>query len=679
MYLNNSNKHIFASNQELASLKEIHSPYFLLRWDKLTDDARKDFEKYVQTNTDIAKVGEEETYESSVRFTATTREKVVVKKIFCKYPSLVPTVSDDLFLRYRNYGAELYQFDIPYRSLVLLENCASNVPGLYLFNTNSKDETLKILSYDIETLNDGTICIIGYSSFDITVNSYFDITKEKSKFEIVQAPNWEDVEVKQLICKPEEEHKALYSFVKIIMEHDIVSGHNVLAFDNKEFVERIKYHVEVGSYGNHHLKIINEFLSVYTQETKMFNMGKTEEAMLIYPNSLDTLLAFRRLYANLPSYTLKNLAKEFNINIKDRVYFNSTDFNKITKDSYETELFKKFIKYNEHDVIEQNGLTLIALPSILAMSFLTCSPLDEIVIKSNTKAGDNVGISRCLYHKRIFPPTLSADRVCKELLKIFDKCYLSKEDLSKISLDNKILLKSIKYGDEMPLFVYHPALIVFSETTGGLTAHPNDDYGHLPSTDAYLLPFYKIINPDVASLYPTILKAKNSCSDSVRFALKEEEVQEWIWIRNFSDDEVILKLMKLLKIERNWLKFNEKNIINKCIYHTRKPKLGYQTSGIEIGVVINQEEGMLAKALGGVIELTTKIKHDKKIEKDKDRLDMLTGLYASLKSVRNSFTHGLILAFPVSCRQSNLAAGSLIPSTGNKIMFDIYEEIKKLE
>lgn len=670
MYLNNSNRTMFASNQDTINLKDVHSPYFLLRWDSLADDAKKDFEKYIQTNTDIIKVGEEETYESSVRFTATTRDKVIIKKIYVKYPSLVPIVSDDLFRRYRSYGAECYQFDIPYRSLVLLENCASNVSGLYLFNTNNKDEVLKVLSYDIENLSTGEICIIGYSSFDITINSFFDITKEESRFDIVKSPNWEDVEIKQMICKPENEHKCLYMFAKLAMEHDIVAGHNIIVYDNKEIVERIHYHINNNSYGKQHLDVMYHFLKTYTEDTKMFNMGKAEEGTLIFPNSLDTLLAFRRLYFNLPSYTLKNLAKEFNINVKDRIYFDSMDFNKITKNSYDSELFKKFIKYNGHDVAEQNGLTLIALPSILAMSFLTCSPLDEAVIKSNTKMGDNVAIARSIYHKRVFPPTLSADKVCKELIKQFDTPFLTQNDLKNINIEDKSLLKVAKYGDEAPLFTYYPALVVCSETTGGLTCHPNDDGGHLPSTDAYLLPFYKIINPDVAALYPTILKAKNSCSDSVRFALKNEEPQDWIWIRNVNkcEDKKICQRI-----------FYEKEIKRECPFHIKEPELDYQNSGIMLGVIINEKEGMISKALGGILALTTKIKQDKKAEKDKDKSRILKGLYASLKSVRNSFTHGLILAFPVSCRQSNLAAGSLIPDTGNRIMYDIYLELKKLE
>ena len=655
MYLNNSNKHMFASNQNTINLKDVHSPYFLLRWDSLADDAKKDFEKYVQTNTDIIKVSDEEEYESSVRFTATTRDTVMVKKIYVKYPSLVPTVSDDLFNRYRNYGCELYQFDIPYRSLVLLENCASNIPEKYLFNTNNKDETLKVLSYDIENLSTGEICIIGYSSFNITVNSFFDISKEESRFDVTNMPNWEDVEIKQMICKPENEHKCLYMFAKLAMEHDIVAGHNIIVYDNKEIVERIKYHINAGNYGQQHLNVMYHFLKTYTEDTKMFNMGKAEEGTLIYPNSLDTLLAFRRLYFNLPSYTLKNLAKEFNINIENRVYFDSMDFNKITKDSYDSDLFKKFIIYNEHDVAEQNGLTLISLPSILAMSFLTCSPLDEVVIKSNTKMGDNITISRSLYRNRIFPPTVNANRVCKELIKQFDKYYLTKDDLQNVNTENKELLKIAKYGDECPQFCYHPGLLLNSETVGGLTQKPDED-GRLPSANSSMLLWYNMVNADFGAMYPSLVRAKNAVCDSIRFALLDEKPNDYIWVKELDEQ-------------------SEKN----CIYHTKEISKNYQKSGLEIGIIVNQEIGLLSGALDGIIKLTTTIKIQISEETDDERLKSLKGLYASLKAVRNSMTHGMVLATTVSCRSTNLASGSLIVTYANKIMYDVWLKLKQLE
>jgi len=655
MYLNNSNKHEFYSEQGIVELKNNHFPYFLLRWDSLKQDARNDIKKYIQTNTDIIKVGEEEKYESSVKFTATTRDTVMVRKIYVKYPSLVPIVSDDLFNRYRNYGCELYQFDIPYRSLVLLENCASNIPEKYLFNTNNKDETLKILSYDIENLSTGEICIIGYSSFDITVNSYFDITKEESRFDITDMPDWKDVEIKQMICKSENEHKCLYIFAKLVMEHDIVSGHNIIVYDNKEIVERINYHINAGSYGKQHLNVMYHFLKTYTEDTKIFNLGKLEEGTLIYPNSLDTLLAFKRLYFNLPNYTLKNLAKEFNINVKDRVYFESTDFNKITKDSYDSDLFKKFVKYNEHDVAEQNGLTLISLPSILAMSFLTCSPLDEAVIKSNTKMGDNITISRSLYRNRIFPPTINANRVCKELIKQFNKYYLTQDDLQDVNTENKELLKIAKYGDECPQFCYYPGLLLNSETVGGLTQKPDED-GVLPSANSSMLPWYNIVNADVGAMYPSLVRAKNAVSDSVRFALLEEKPTDYIWIKEIDEQ-------------------SEKN----CIYLTKEISEDYQKSGLEIGIIVNQEIGLLSGALDGIIKLTTKIKKQISEETDDEKLKSLKGLYASLKAVRNSMTHGMVLATTVSCRSTNLASGSLIVTYANKIMYDVWSQLKKLE
>ena len=100
---------------------------------------------------------------------------------------------------------------------------------------------------------------------------------------------------------------------------------------------------------------------------------------------------------------------------------------------------------------------------------------------------------------------------------------------------------------------------------------------------------------------------------------------------------------------------------------------------MDFGIIINEEMAMLAKALAGIIKLTTKIKQQKKIETDKDKKVAIKGLYASLKAVRNSLTHGMVLAFTVSCRSSNLASGSLIVTSGNEIMFDIWSELKKME
>ena len=665
MYLNNSNVHIFSSDNKISEIAEEFHPYFLLNYGALSDKAKEDLHKHAQQNRNIVSLSKEIEYESFVNFTSDSREKLICKKVFCSHPGVVPSTSDELFQRYRKHGCEVFQFDIPFRTLVMLESAASNVSDRYIFNTNGKNEKLKIMSYDIENLKSGEICIIGYSTFDITIKSYFDMETEESNFEIINTPNWEDLEVEQLIAKPDEEHKILLEFIQLCMKVDIVSGHNILVYDNKELVERVKYHKEANSYSQTELKIINEFLKTYTQDLSISNYGKTENGLLLYPNSFDTLFAMRRLYDRLSSYTLKSLAKEFNFIIEDRTYFAAEDFNKTDKTLFKNKkLWNKFIKYNHDDVQEQNGLTILALQQILPLSFLTSLPLDEVVIKSNTKVGDAITISRCIYHKHIFPSTLNADRVSKKLVEITNKFFVEDKNLSKVDSSNKELWKVIKYGCERPNFTRYPGLILNSKTVGGLTLHPGDDEGTLPSADSNGVIWYNVIQPDVGYMYPGLVLARNACADTVRFCLKNEEPDDYIWIKNVVNkkDEKIMK-----------------KILKQCPYIYREPLEEYQTSGIEFGIIINQEIGMLAKALEGVIKLTTIIKQQKKVEKDKEKLVMLKGLYTSLKAVRNSLTHGMVLAFSVSCRSSNLFSGSLIVTYSNKIMYDIYKELKELE
>lgn len=655
MYLNNSNVHVFSSNNAVSEIREEHNPYFLINWGSMTEKAKNDLVKYAQQDRNILSLGKTEIYNSSVNFTKNKRQQLEVKRVFCSHPGVVPEVSDTLFLRYRKHNVELFSFDIPYRTLVLLENAASNIPNYYMFNTNNEDEIIKILTYDIETLKDGSICILGYSSFDITINSFVDLKTETMNFEIVDYPDWKDLKVEQFIAKPEEESDILLQFIELMMKHDIVCGHNILAFDNKEFKDRVVYHKKAGSYSQVELKIIDEFLKIYSQDINMFNFGKSDKGVLFYPNSLDTLLAFQRLYTNLEQYNLKFLAKEFGIDIKDRVYFTTDDFNKTDKKIFKNKkLFDKFIKYNEHDIIEQNGLTIIALQQVLPMSFFMCQPLDEIVLKQNTKMWDGADIVRKIFHKRIFNPTISASRVAKELHKKTDAMFLTKEEFKSFDTSNKELLKLIKYGNEAPQFVEYPILITDADTTGGMTLHADTDLG----TD--FLPCYDGIKGDVTALYPTLLRAKNSCCDTVRFAYKNErkEICDWIWLKDISDDL--------------------KSVLDKCPYIWREPTKEYMDSGIELAVVISNDESTMAMAMGGLLELTKKIKKQKAEEKDKDKKKSLGYLYDAIKASRNAGTHGIELSADASCRQYNLAGGSLIPTTGQEVLFYMYTGFKEI-
>jgi len=659
MLLNNSNAHFFYSNDKIGEIAEELKPYFLINYGNLSDKAKNDLVKHVQQNRNIVSLSREIEYESFVDFTSDSRKKITCKKVFCKHPGVVPITSDELFQRYRKHGCEVFQFDIPFRTLVNLESAASSIPDKYMFNTNGKDEKIKVMTYDVENLKSGEICIIGFSVFAITINSYFDIKTEESRFEVIDSPNWENIKIYQLKAKPDKEHEILFTFIKACMKVDIIAGHNILVYDNMELVNRIKYHVEANSYSQEELKIVNEFLKIYTQDINIFNFGKQDKGMLLYPNSLDTLLAMRRLYDRLAQYDLKSLAKEFNFIIKDRIYFTAEDFNKTTKDMFGNEkLWNRFVEYNLHDVMEQNALTILTLGQILPLSFLTCLPLDEIVIKSNTKVGDAITISRCIHHKRVFPPMLNADKASKKLVELTDKYFINDADLSKVDSSSKELWKIVKYGSERPNFTRYPGLILNSETVGGLTMHPNDDEGSLPSADSGGVIWYNVVQPDVSAMYPSLVLAKNACADTIRFANKNENFDDYIWIKNLDNENVIL---------------------NQSSYIQREPLEKYQDSGIEFGVIIDKEMGMLAKALTGIIKFTTIIKQQKKIEKNKDKKVAIKGLYASVKAVRNSLTHGAVLAFVVSCRSSNLSSGSLIVTYGNKIMHDIYVELQKLE
>ena len=237
MYLGNSNTHIFESAGIVKEIGKDLAPYFLVNWGSMKPVAQNDLLKFYQTTRDITRIGDIEEYTSAVKFTKDTREKLQVRKIYVRHPSLVPKISDTLFQRYYRFGIELYQFDIPYRNLVMLESASTNQPEKYIFNTGGNIETLKVLTYDIENLATGEICIIGYSSFDIKIQSSFDIDKEDSSFTVIDAPIWQDIEVKQIIAKPEDEAAALLEFVKIIDEHDMISGHNIMTYDNIQMID----------------------------------------------------------------------------------------------------------------------------------------------------------------------------------------------------------------------------------------------------------------------------------------------------------------------------------------------------------------------------------------------------------------------------------------------------------
>ncbi|HDM25378.1 MAG TPA: DNA polymerase elongation subunit (family B), partial [Thermoplasmatales archaeon] len=170
-----SQDYAYLHNEPPVQLSDIHSPYFLVFTGNENDieTARKklieDIEKRIDENLNkIERVGEIIEYRSFWDFDL----KRKVFPVYTKRSFFVPDVSDYLFFKYRLYTAE---HDIPYHQRALVDIASKNIA--WMFDTQGKNEKLKTLVYDIEIVKyeegklDVPIDIIGYSSFDITINS----------------------------------------------------------------------------------------------------------------------------------------------------------------------------------------------------------------------------------------------------------------------------------------------------------------------------------------------------------------------------------------------------------------------------------------------------------------------------------------------------------------------------
>jgi DNA polymerase elongation subunit (family B) len=167
-----------------------------------------------------------------------------VFKVYTKESYVVPEISDYLFFEHGLFTAE---HDIPYQQRALVDLAAEG--KTWLFDTNGEKKKLKVLVYDIETTQyeEGKpqipIDIVGYARFDITIESSMNLHTEDFSFEIRDTPaHWKDVEVLQHLSRSvDEEIKNLLIFCKQAKEADIISGHNILGFDNVHILGRINW------------------------------------------------------------------------------------------------------------------------------------------------------------------------------------------------------------------------------------------------------------------------------------------------------------------------------------------------------------------------------------------------------------------------------------------------------
>ena len=244
-----SSDYLYFHGNKPRRVSDFHSPYFLafVPEGRNINSSRSDLVKKIEEETSdssplskIEKVGEIETYRSFWNF----NKNLKVFKVFTKKSYFVPEVSDHLFFYHNLYTGE---HDIPYQQRALADLAANNKTWIY--DSKGAKKKLNLLVYDIETTefqkgsDNVPIDIIGYSNFDVKFESSKNLETEEFSFDILDLPqSWEEPEIVQLVSRNvDEEIDNLSDFCKIVMSNDIISGHNIIGFDNFQIYNRLNW------------------------------------------------------------------------------------------------------------------------------------------------------------------------------------------------------------------------------------------------------------------------------------------------------------------------------------------------------------------------------------------------------------------------------------------------------
>jgi len=654
-----SQTHLYTHNNKPQLITDHHEPYFLAFSAPNTDikNTHKQLKEKIKKTTqesplqNITKLGEIEQYKS---FSNHTKNRDIFK-VYTKKSYQVPETSDYLFFNQNLYTAE---HDIPYQQRAIIDLQAQGYGWLY--DTNNKKQKLNVLVYDIETTqyeNGKTnipIDIIGYSDFPLTYTSHKDLETEEFSFDILDLPtSWQDQEVKQLISHNiDEEIDNLATFTKEIISHNLISGHNIIGFDNIQIYERIK-HILGGKEENiskDQQNLFREFLDNYSRPDKSFTFGVQNKTVQIYPASLDTYHGTRKFYSFLNEYSLKAVAPFLGVHIPNRLII---PYDKLALD-------QQTYTYNKHDVQEQLGVTLNIIQQALPLSFTTGMPLDMLLTSGAVNMWDHMSLIRGAIQKKIMPPICRPLNIASTLVKHYSNCttatQLATEAKKQQSILNKEMIRVVKYGDEMPLWMQHPYVIYNQHAKdsseklnyhmpGGMTIKPDSQ------ANSHFIPWWHVVVADVGAMYPTILKAMNIGADTVMLATKEEEPDEWIWLKSLPT-----QLFEHTKI------------------HFRKvdpTKDYYADKGYMLGVKIDKEPGVVNCAMTGIMSMIAKTKNELKKAQEinnTEELKQLKIMYQSVKGARNAGTHGILSAPGVTGRQFNLWGAAAITTKGQIIL-----------
>jgi DNA polymerase elongation subunit (family B) len=609
----------------------------------------------------------------------------------------VPEISDELFGRHHVFTAE---HDVPYQQRVCVDLAAGvyhvadgRSPGhAWPFDTAGEKQKLRILVYDIETTQYAAgakkappIDMLGWAEFEVAYRASKDLEKEEFQFELVDdAPDWRSVEVRQdEAADADAEVKLLLQFARRLPNYDIVSGHNILSFDNKEVYDRIETLIEgngrAQTLSANERRAFEEFMRSWAAKDRTFTFGQQAETVNFHPTSLDTYHAARRFYFFLDDFTLKRLAPFMGVEIPNRVYLGP---NELRLGDPQTRL------YNRHDVMEQVGVTATLLAQALPLAFSTGWTFEELLTGGNVRMWDHMGMIRAARARKIMPATCRAQGVARAVIGELGteaakttKSAIWTHARGRIREPDaaqrlKEFLRVAKYGEEMPDFVELPTVIVNPKAVeaqmnpdqaaeddeeeeylgysipGGLTLHPQ-------ALGSHFVPWWHVVTADVGAMYPTILRALNVSADTIRLARAGETPDDWVWMYRLPDD---------FTKDPRW------------VVRAPGPEESYATTtngstGVMIGIKKNPDPGVTTLAMKGVMGIAARVKRllgqaRKEGKAPKSEIDRLAMMYASLKANRNAGTHGQMLAVNVSCRGFNLWAGGEITTIGQKILVD---------
>ncbi|MFZ3355137.1 MAG: hypothetical protein WA549_00085, partial [Thermoplasmata archaeon] len=545
--------------------------------------------------------------------------KVKVRKLNIIHPSKTPEISTN----YYKLGFETYQQSIPFHTVVSTESEAN---GLWPLDTNNNLIEINCMVVDIEYLkNIDYLSCIGLGEFKIKIKSSVDLINEDFKLELTIP---DDIKITQLLCdKHESPVKILKQYIKHLNNTHILIGHNVNEFDSYEMYQIFSKYDQ-----------FKPFIRERFYNRQAFFRGRvTQNYTTFYPISWDTLHAARFLWkgGSETSFGLKQLAISFGLNPTNRVYerdFGSWDNWNIHN--------PQCLTYNQHDVLETFQLFKKEAKAILLQMLITGMSFDDVVQDSNGRIADCLSLIRGKHI--IHPPMMNPLKVAQALQQHFKGELHTKEYIfnyfrehectSDCQIDDKStdymrdkLIRVVKYGNEMPQYVeYYPLLLDYL-VVGGYTKLEN----------VSMIPFHDVLSADISAQYPTILKAKNICSDSVRLAIKGETPNGWCWFRQIGN----------------------KNILNLFEWKLASDFKFTDGEGYMIGYIQRGGEGLLNKALTGIIKAVATYKKLPGWEEVYQR---------SLKPLRNALTHGVMLGLDATCQQFNLA-GSAIPTLGYEI------------